>query len=375
LLPQIHFGPGEDNIMVTRPKGVDVTNPANLQRILNCDVNKDTSFPVQYADDTERERVERIEAAAEMNETSGLNKDCSKDACPGVTISGQPGQDNAPAREYHASYGRSQFVAATFIETVDNLPMEDKTAIGLTDDLQRRIKLARARSVSVSRKDGLFDLARKYSCADAASAWDNAGMVDKLTNEQRASFERTSGLDRQNFIDMVCFISDGKAKTSGEGKNAFMTESIFTDAVLKSWLIDLYKSYDRFNLVSRIFIRNNVRKILAEPALKARFKNEGVSKPVLETGGSAVDTRQRRIEDELAMRTARMHNGGRPTAISTDVTALTRSCTLDLKILCDNGNYVKTFIGIQSGRGDWRSLRCGDINKNRGLQLLPIQII
>jgi hypothetical protein len=53
---------------------------------------------------------------------------------------------------------------------------------------------------------------------------------------------------------------------------------------------------------------------------------------------------------------------------------LTRTCIRGAKIPCDTGDYVKTFIGIKTGRGDWRSLRCGEIGSKRGLQLLPLQI-
>jgi hypothetical protein len=242
LLPQIRFGAGEDSMVVTRPEGVDAKSPAKLQRILNCNVNKQTSLPIAYANDLERERVERIEAAAEMNETSALNTDCSKDGCPGVTIYGQPGENGAPARQYHASYGRSQFVAATFIETLDNLPPADKVAIGVTSDIQKRIKLARNRSVSVAELNGFFNLARKYPCADAPSGWDDAGKLGALTKEQRINFQGSSGLDRQNFIDIACYVPDSKGRTLGEGTNAFATESIFSDVILRSWLMNLYKS-------------------------------------------------------------------------------------------------------------------------------------
>ena len=189
LLPQIRFNVGEDNIVVTRPEGVDAKSPANLQRIVNCEANKLTALPVAYADDLERERVERIEAAAEMNESSALNKDCSKDGCPGVAIFGQPGENGEPAREYHASYGRSQFVAATFIETLDNLPAVDKAAIGITGDLQQRIKLARKRAQTINGDYGVFTAARKFSCPTAQSAWDDAGGGNAMTIRERSRIQ------------------------------------------------------------------------------------------------------------------------------------------------------------------------------------------
>jgi RHS repeat-associated protein len=351
LMPQIRFGAGEDSIVVTRPKGVDPNNPANLQRIVNCDVNKQTSLPVAYADDLERERVERIEAAAEMNEYSAINPDCSSNGCPGVTISGQPGENGEPARQYHASYGRSQFVAATFIETLDNLPPSDKLAIGLNGDLQRRIKLARARAVSINGVSGLFDFARKFSCGNSSFTWDHAGEIGALTVEERASFQSKSSLDRQNFIDIVCFVPTGNGRPIGEARNAFMTESIFSDAILKNWLMNLYKSYDAFNLTSRIFIRNNLRKVLDSSALSERLKNKEPKETTNEKEKYRFEKRQREIEDELGMRTARLHNGGGG-GLTGDIASLTRTCVPGQKIPCDTGDYVKTFIGLKTGRGD-----------------------
>ena len=373
LLPQIRFGTGDDKIVVTSARGVDANRPANLQRLVNCQVNTTTAFPVSYADDTERERVERIEAAAEMNETSGLNKDCSRDGCPGVTITGQPGPNNAPAREYHASYGRSQFVAATFIETLDKLPPADKIAVGITSDIQKRITLAKDRAVSNNGSEGFFEKLRKFPCGKAGSAWDDAGEAGALTEEQRNAFQRRTSLDRQAFIDMVCFVPDGNSKPIGEAKNAFMTESIFSDPVLKFWLMDLYKNFDSFNLVSRIFIRNNLREVLKKSDLEANFKNTESPPSTEKKINSAFDARQREIEEELAMRVARMHNGG-ASAFQKDSESLTRTCVSKGPRPCDQGDYVKTFIGIQSGRGDWRSLRCGQLDKQRGIQLMPLKI-
>jgi hypothetical protein len=373
LLPQIRFGAGEDSIVVTRPEGVDAKSPAKLQRILNCDVNRQTSLPIAYADDLERERVERIEAAAEINESSALDKDCSKDGCPGVTIYGQPGENGEPTREYHASYGRSQFVAATFIETLDNLPAVDKAAIGITSDLQQKIKLARRRAEITNDNRGVFAGARKFSCSSARSAWDDAGKANALTIEERSRIQFDAALDRQNFIDMVCFVPEGKSKTEGEAKNAFMTESIFSDSILKSWLMSLYKSYDPFNLVSRTFIRNNLRKILGSSELTERLKNREPKESTNVPGISRFETRQREVEDELGMRTARLHNGGGG-GLTGDKTSLTRTCVKGEKIPCDTGDYVKTFIGIKAGRGDWRSLRCGELGNRRGMQILPLKL-
>ena len=372
LMPQIRFGSGEDSIVVTRSKGVDPSIPANLQRLVNCNVNKETSLPVAYADDTERERVERIEAAAEMNEYSALNPDCSEDACPGITIFGQPGQNGEPARQYHASYGRSQFVAATFIETLDKLSRADKEAIGISNDIQERITKARQRAVKINMPDrGIFLLARQLSCSDAVSTWGIANSNEFLSESLKTSFLSQTLLDRQSFIDIACFVPQGNGRTLGEAKNAFMTESIFSDSILKLWLMNLYKSFDKFNFVSRTFIRTNLREIMARRELIGNFQNNVSPVDSSNKTNPAFKKRQREIETELAMRTARRHNGGgQPFARNIDF--VTRSCSAGRP--CDEGDYVRTFIGTRAGRGDWRSLRCAAINPLRGLQMIPLSL-
>lgn len=374
LLPRVRFLDGEDDIVVTQKTGLDPKYPANNQRIVNCNNNARTSMPVAYANDLERQRVERIEAAAELTETSALNKDCSTNGCPGIAIYGQTGPNGEAARVYHASYGRSQFVAATFIETLDGLSQEDKRAIGFTADIQNRVTRARIRAESIGRlKTGFFAIARKYGCADAPSAWDNAGNSDALSIKERAEFLEQTLLDRQNFIDMSCFVPSLPAKPLGEGRNAFITESIFSDPQLRMWLMNLYKSYDHFNLVFRTFIRNNLRYVLNQENLKSRFDNNKLDLIDSSKNAQEFKDRQRQIEDELAMRVARLHNGG-PGALSIDPSKLLKTCGGNNGDTCDLGGYVTTFIGVASGRGDWRSLRCADGIEKNGIELKPITL-
>lgn len=369
LLPEIPFGDGEAGLNITQNAGTLDAKNANLQRILNCDSNKLTAFPVAYANETEKERVEKIEAAAELNETSALNKDCSETGCPGVDITGQRGPNGENPRVYHASYGRSQFVAATFIETIKSLSDEEMEFIGLSEDLRRRIDAADRRAISFGRKQGWFDSVRTVSCTDAPDIWDNANPSGVWTANRKSRFQAETMLDRQAFIDIACFRPAGAARPIGEAKNAFMTESIFADQTLKEWLMDLYESVDRFNYVSRIFIRNNLRAILAKSALEDQFINNELK----EKDGSKNKkylVRQRAIEENLAMRTARLHNGGN--AYTADIADLTRSCSAGTP--CDIGGYVNAFTGIATGRGDWRSLRCFSNEVARGIQMIPLKI-
>jgi RHS repeat-associated protein len=377
-LPPIPFGPDDAPIDVTK----QAANDTNRQRILNCARDEKSSMPMQYANDAERDRIEKYEAAAELNEISTLGKDCSKSGCPGVTISGQS------TTEYHASYGRSQFTGATFLDTINKLSAAEKSALGLTAELQAKIAPALARAREVGKKKGLFDELRKtYNCAQAAAAWDNAGQAGEpvpLTRPARDDFSTSSGLGRQAFIDMICFVPQGNAKPIGEGRNAFMTEAIFSDAALKTWMMDIFKSDDKFGYLSRVLIKKNLASVSGSAALAGRFDN--TIAPTLNNGSPnpAYAARQRAIEEELAMRVARLHNGG-SVALSPDPALLTRTCVKDGPNpnypACDDGSYVNKFIGIISG-GDWRSLRCtadaktgtGAQYTGRGLDFSPLKL-
>jgi RHS repeat-associated protein len=381
-LPPIPFAPGEAAIDVTKR----VANGANRQRILNCGREQQSSMPVQYADDAERDRVEKYEAAAEMNETSMLGKDCSQSGCPGVSINGVNGA------VYHASYGRSQFTVDTFLRTINGLTATEKTALGLTPDIQSRITTAITRSNAVGQGGtGLFDVYRHaYTCPQAAAAWDNAGQAGTpppLTVAARTAFGTRTGLGRQAFIDMICFTPHPPARPTGEGRNAFMSEAIFTDATLKTWVMDIFKSDDKFGYISRVLIKKNLATVSGTSTISSNFTNDVA--PTLPDGSAnpAYAVRQRAIEEELAMRVARLHNGGKAAALNTDPSILTRACIAtgpNKNVpLCDTGSYVQKFIGIiNDGHGDWRSLRCtadaktgtGADYTGRGLEFSPITL-
>jgi hypothetical protein len=194
-----------------------------------------------------------------------------------------------------------------------------------------------------------------------------------LAIQDRTDFENKTLLDRQAFVDMACFQPQGNARPIGEARNAFATESIFRDPVLKAWLLELYKSYDRFNFISRVFIRDNLRRIQANQALSKRFVNEEPMKSANDRTNALYESRQRQIEEELAMRVARLHNGG-GAPFAPDPSTLTRKCAPNVGP-CDLGDYVKSYIGVTPGRGDWRSLRCADTDARwRALEMTPIRL-
>jgi hypothetical protein len=238
-LPDIKFAAGEDNINVAKASGSSAY-PATAQRIINCANSASSSMPVQYADDVERDRVEKIEAAAEGVETGRLDKDCSKTGCPGADIVGQTG------RVYHASYGRTQFIGATFLEVVNSLPAPDKLAMGLDTDMQRRLNqaLRRAEKVSGSPKTiGMFNWVRQVaSCANAPAYWDGVGQPGGMSTVDQTVFVQQTQLDRQAFIDMACFVPEAPARPTNEGRQAFATESILTDSVLGGWMMGIFKN-------------------------------------------------------------------------------------------------------------------------------------
>jgi RHS repeat-associated protein len=378
-LPPIPFGPDDAPIDVTKL----IANGANQQRILNCAKDQKSSMPIQYANDAERDRIEKFEAAAELNEISTLGKNCSEKGCPGATIKGQTGY------EYHASYGRTQFTGDQFLLTINKLSAAEKAALGITAEMQNKINAALKRSLAVGGKKGFFnEYRKKYSCSQAAAAWDNAGQGGTpapLTQDARADFTKT-GLGRQAFIDMVCFVPQGNARPEGEGRNAFMTEAIFSDVAMKNWMMDIFKSDDKFGYLSRVLMKKNLANVSSSAALAGRFDN--TIAPRLSDGSPnpAYAARQRAIEEELAMRVARLHNGGK-VALLPDPALLTRTCVKDgpnkNTPLCDGGSYVKKFIGlVNDGHGDWRSLRCtadaktgtGGQYTGSGLDFVPLNL-
>jgi hypothetical protein len=131
-------------------------------------------------------------------------------------------------------------------------------------------------------------------------------------------------------------------------------------------------------------MKKNLASVSGSGALAGRFDNTIAPKLSDGSPNPAYAARQRAIEEELAMRVARLHNGG-SVALSPDPALLTRTCVKDGPNpnypACDDGSYVNKFIGIISG-GDWRSLRCtadaktgtGAQYTGRGLDFSPLKL-
>jgi RHS repeat-associated protein len=372
LLPAIRFAPGEADINVTRQVEPAIQgmpgNQANVQRILNC--NRATTVPVTYADDTERKRVVKLEAAAEMQESpapSAIYRDCSTNhgcrSATDITLNGH---------SYYASYGRTQFVTETFLNTLNNLipqlsatetaSLRLNTAVTLPNgsagtmaDLSRLAK-ARATAAGNAFRNFRARFGTGKTTAQATAAWNS------LTATQRANFTRDTGFGLTEFIDMLAFVPSGRARTENEALNAFASEAALRlqdghgARTFGDWLMWLYQSQDEYNFVSKRFLKSNTELITNTPAIRTHFVNS-------ETPGTdAYRTRQRVIEDELARRTAITHNRGSGGT----------SATINVPQYVQD--YVNEFTGT-AGRGDWRSLRCSDeLGDTKGLQMKALNL-
>ena len=156
-------------------------------------------------------------------------------------------------------------------------------------------------------------------------------------------------MDRREFIDMLMFVPEGRARTNAEAKNAFGSEAALRlldgqgKASFGQWLLWLYSSQDEYNFVSSMFLKTNLSAVMNAPALKGRFVNAQAP------GSDAHVQRQRAIEDELAQRVAAMHNWG-------NVERVTAS---PMRVPPSVKAYVNEFMST-AGRGDFLSLRCSD---------------
>mgnify|MGYP007113758386 FL=1 len=192
----------------------------------------------------------------------------------------------------------------------------------------------------------------------AADAW------IAMSQGDRDSFKNDTGLGREEFIDMLSFTPEGRARTNGEAKNAFSSEAVMRlldgdgKASFKEWLMWLYASQDEYAFVSKMYLKRTLSSVVNGDSLRDHFKNS-------ETPGSnAHHQRQREIETDLAQRMAAMHNWGN----------IRRIIAPEMKLPPGVQSYVDEFTQI-AGKGDWRALRCSDELKNfSGLRMVPLKL-
>jgi hypothetical protein len=141
---------------------------------------------------------------------------------------------------------------------------------------------------------------------------------------------------------------------SGAGTSATET--------FEQWLIALYSSEDPYDHVSRVFLRDNLRRVMQAPTMAGRFVNTEAPDSL------AWYTRQSAIELELAQRVAVLHNSGR--------FDLATRPQLDVWLRANRTNwiagYVEQFTTIDT-RGNFEALRCASgLGGKAGLQFTTL---
>jgi len=374
-LPGIRLGPSEP---LLQPTSSDSRGPA---RVLECQAP--TPLPVPYADELERSRVERYQAAAELQESpsASIGENCAaSNGCRSrarIDVNG---------RAYYASYGRTQFTVTTFLgelgrmtqpsANVETLALRAAlkldtpiTLDGRAATLGDALVLARQRVEAAYRSFAAIriEFGRGLDAVRASEIWNG------LSEARRLAFSQSTGLGQDGFIDMLGYVATGiGGRTEEEGRHALAASAaatvryLATDTARASsfdqWLIDLYSSRAPYDHVSRAFLRDNLRRVLASPRLAGRFNNSA------QADTPAWFARQAEIELDLAQRVAVLHNAGR--------LDLATSPSLDAWLTSNRTSWITGYVTqftTTDGRGNWEALRCTTgIGARAGLQLTPL---
>jgi hypothetical protein len=321
LLPQIKFGTGDANINVMSA----TANGANKQRILACGAGSNADITLR--------RIAKYEAAAEVNETARINRNCSATGCPGIgyycdatqcyardqLTSGPP---NTQEPVYTPSYGRSQFIASTLVSELlagyNSFTADELAQLGLTG-MKESLQNAAAKGKKMLSWWNSAVPAATFVAAN--QAWANLSAAD------RAKFTAETGLGERAYVDMIRIKTQPPRNSigsdlSGDAKQALVTSAIMSDASVKTFLMGIFKDFDKFTLISHALMHKNL--------------------------DAALQYRPSASEEYLAAMVARAHNGGKWMRTYQELTAN------------DDYNYVKNFIGSPGNivKGDWKSLRC-----------------
>lgn len=367
---------------------------ASVQRMLRCDGAlsgiPEPLLQTLYADAREGARVERLQAAAQLQESpapSSITPTCAPDGCRTRTAIEVNG------RKYYASYGSTQFVMESFLRTLRKDVLHasalDPRAIawlgldrsladahGKPVPIRQWVDLGIARAWSAARAfdDVRSRFGKGLSEAEALRRWHT------MTSAQQQQWMLSTGLDSRAFLDMLAFVPDGRARTEAEARNAFAAEAVLrlgqgADArgSFGEWLVGFFSDNARFGFVSRLFLRQHLRKVLAEPRLggllggadnSAASSAATPSRGSTPAGASAPSARAQQVEAEIAYRVALMHNGGEgaPGALDPAV-----SPAPYLR------QYAEEFMR-RAGRGNWEALRCLDQLQVAGLQMQTLRL-
>ena len=359
-LPSFSPGPIESPVRPGAP------GDGGRTRLLAC--ADAATLPVTYQDDVERSRIERYQVAAELQESpsASVGEDCSTNqGCrtrARIEVNGHA---------YWASYGRTQFTVTTFLAELMRLAPPDGDAdarrlrerIGLDAPIRldgRAATVGDALAIARRRVDATYrafatlraEFGRGLDATQADAVWRG------LPEIRRATFTADTGLGRAGFLDLLGYVATGiGGRTEEEGRHAIAASATATVVwserdppvarSFETWLTALFASGAPYDHVSRAFLRDNLRRVLAAPALAGRFEN------LAPAGTDAWRTRQQAIELDLAQRVAVLHNSGR-------IDLATRPDLTDW-LGANPGNwiarYVQQFVD-DDARGDWSSLRC-----------------
>lgn len=339
------------------------------------------SLPLTYNDDTERWRVETLQAAAELQEspTRALADPCREPrGCPAQ------GRVIVNGRTYLASWGRTQFTVTTFLSELMRIALRgtdaEATALRNAIGLDRSIVLD-GRTASVG--DALVLARRRVDAAYRSFAAlrdefgrgvdaDRAGAIwQELPETRRARFTAETGLGRREFVDMLGYVATGRGGlTEEEGRHALAAAAADTVAwttqagpgSFRGWMVDLFASADPYDHLSRAFLRDNLRRVLAAPSLSGRFDNSQAA------GTPAWEARQQDIERDIAQRVAVLHNAG-SLALATRPDL---STWLEANPDAGISVYVSQFTSGR-GAGNWNALRCAPgLAAGRALQMASL---
>ena len=367
-LPALSLGPAEP---LVQPARID---PGGAPRVLEC--QSSTSLPVAYRDDIERSRVERYQAAAELQESpsASINENCALS-----TGCRTRARIDVNGHSYWASYGRTQFTVTTFLGELSRLtqPSGAADASALRAALQldtavtlngRQATLGDALELARRRVEASYrafaavrtEFGRGLSAAQATQHW------TALSPARRDAFTASTGLGQEGFVDMLGYVASGVGgRTEEEGRHALAASAAasvrYTTASAAAlaggapgatqsfdqWLVNLYSSKDPYDHVSRVFLRDNLRRVLNAPTLAGRFTNQSVP------DSPGWYTRQADIERDLAKRVGVLHNSGR--------FDLATSIHLDPWLTSNPNNWIAGYVHqftIADARGNWEALRC-----------------
>lgn len=377
-LPEINFSPEETPIKVSSAANGD----AHSQRIVACGQNS--------SNDIAARRISKYNYAAMLLESSPpqINKDCSKNGCPGHAL------DGTVLSKYHASYGRTQFLVRTMLDKLQDMH-NDPSLSSATRALLRLDDPAIWPGAIATAAQRVIDVGNAFDKQKATSPdWAKASRSD------RNAFKALTGLQTDAQAEKIWNAINSwkrhpKKNLNNEAKNAIISTVILSDPTMNQYLMGIFKDSANdgaFNQVSKYLMQQNYDRVAA-------VVDQTNTNPEKLADGSinpAWQKRQRAIEIELAARVARLHNGDlckKPSKGCHKNVATTG--TMQELMTADsrkNGRqYATRFLNIadwpvtqpanprrQQPTGDYFSLRCASklpqVVTRGGMQMKPLKL-